>query len=236
MHFTEQTCSKENYISLWVQVNESVNYLDFRTGCEDHWSPFLYEYISLVNHALFEIVIGNLIALSLCKYTSQLWSLGRTASCRWIILPTLELVRPSSHVRVVRVRAGAGACLCVCMHECVPACLCECVCMSVCLRACVCVYGYLRCACVHVCVCARACLPACVLVCQCAIVRVCMHGWMDVWMVGVCVCAHSLAHVCVCVALVCVCARARVCMCVCLSAPQTTDPALQSEYENETFR
>ena len=62
MHFTEQTCSKENYISLWVQVNESVNYIDFRTGCEDHWSPFLYEYISLLNHALFEIVIGNLTA------------------------------------------------------------------------------------------------------------------------------------------------------------------------------
>ena len=62
MHFTEQTCSKENYISLWVQVNESVNYLDFRTGCEDHWSPLLYEYVSLLNHALFEIVIGNLTA------------------------------------------------------------------------------------------------------------------------------------------------------------------------------
>ena len=62
IHFTEQTCSKDNYISLWIQVNESVNYLDSRTGCEDHWSPLLVEYISLVNSALFGIVIRNFSA------------------------------------------------------------------------------------------------------------------------------------------------------------------------------
>ena len=62
MSFTEQTCSKENYISLWVQVNESARYLDSRTGCEDQWSPLLYEYISVLNYALFAIVIRNLTA------------------------------------------------------------------------------------------------------------------------------------------------------------------------------
>ena len=62
MSFTEQTCSKENYVSLWVQVNESARYLDSRTGCEDQWSPLLYEYISVLNYALFAVVIRNLTA------------------------------------------------------------------------------------------------------------------------------------------------------------------------------
>ena len=60
IRFTEQTCSRENYISLWFQVVATVSdYLDSRNGCEDWWSPLLVDYISATNAASFGIVIRN---------------------------------------------------------------------------------------------------------------------------------------------------------------------------------
>ena len=66
--FVRQTCSSVNYLSVWVQVNESFNYIDTRTGCEDFLSPLLYEYLGLGNWVRFGLVIQD----PLSSYVVQL--------------------------------------------------------------------------------------------------------------------------------------------------------------------
>ena len=59
IHFTEQTCSEENFLSLYIQKNENTSFRESRTGCEHLRSPLLVEYLSSVNFAVFGIVVQN---------------------------------------------------------------------------------------------------------------------------------------------------------------------------------
>ena len=59
LEFVEQTCSSLNSLSVWIQVNESFNYVDNRNGCEDFSSPLLYEYLGLGNWVRFGLVIQD---------------------------------------------------------------------------------------------------------------------------------------------------------------------------------
>ena len=112
LEFVEQTCSTVNNLSVWVQVNESFNYFDVRTGCEDFYSPLLYEYLGLGNWVTFGLVIQD-------PLSSYVVLLNVTAEPR---LNKTQL-HVSSEIGTVYIFICLPVCLSVCMHVCAYTCI-----------------------------------------------------------------------------------------------------------------
>ena len=122
LEFVEQTCSTVNNLFVWVQVNESFNYFDVRTGCEDFYSPLLYEYLGLGNWVTFGLVIHD-------PLSSYVVRLNVTAAPR---LKKTQL-HMSSEIGTVYPCVCLLVCLPVCLSVCMPVCLSVCMYMSVCV-------------------------------------------------------------------------------------------------------
>ena len=107
LEFVEQTCSTVNNLSVWVQVNEFFNYFDVRTGCEDFYSPLLYEYLGLGNWVTFALVIQD-------RLSSYVVQLNVTAEPR---LKKTQL-HVSSEIGTVYLFVCLPECLSVCLSVC----------------------------------------------------------------------------------------------------------------------
>ncbi|KAL8612178.1 hypothetical protein ACOMHN_018467 [Nucella lapillus] len=60
IQFLHQTCSRDKFLSLIIQVNDTSEFLDTRTGCQHLRSPLLVDFLSRRHYVLFAFVINDL--------------------------------------------------------------------------------------------------------------------------------------------------------------------------------